>query len=231
MIKLLPILVVILIGLVWWQISAMTSGRALRAQSRPLKNDQLEGLIGRLADAAGVEGVRVRVLDAPMINGLATPSGDVYVTRGLVEHVRAGRITGSEFASVVAHELGHLALGHTKRRAIDMAVAQAVTMVVGGILARFVPFVGWYLARAVSTLFVASLSRKDEFEADAYGTALMIRSGLGAEPQARMLEKLDKLTPGMATAGPPSWLQSHPPVEDRARVIRGNAGRWEGQTG
>ena len=36
----------------------------------------------------------------------------------------------------------------------------------------------------------ARLSRRDEFEADAYATALMVRSGIGAEHQARLLEKL-----------------------------------------
>jgi putative metalloprotease len=231
-IKLLPILLVVAVPLVMWAVTAWTNGRSLRARSRPLKNDALEGLLGRLAHTAGVDPIAVRVLDAPVINGLATPSGDIYVTRGLVDEVRRGRVSQQEFASVVAHELGHLALGHTKRRAIDVAVAQAAHVVVGGLLARLVPIIGWHLARAISGLFVASLSRADEFEADRYATALMIRSGLGAEPQARMLEKLEKLVPGMrGQDGPASWLASHPPVKERARAIRENAARWLGEAG
>ena len=64
------------------------------------------------------------------------------------------------------------------------------------------------------------------FEADAYATALMVKSGLGAEPQARMLEKLIELVPEAATQET-SWLASHPPVTERAEAIRQNAERWE----
>ncbi len=230
MIPFTTLLVVVIGGLIWWQISARASGAGLRATSRPLKNDMLEGLIERLsrASGAGPVRVRVRVLQGDMINGLATPSGEVYVTGGLVQQVRAGRVTPAEFASVVAHELGHLALGHTQRRAVDVAMAQALHVVVGGIIARLIPVIGWYAARWLSTLFVARLSRQDEFEADAYATALMIKAGLGAEPQARMLEKLQTLVPGLRQGDTPaSWLASHPPVKDRAAAIRANAERWE----
>ncbi|MEO0621349.1 MAG: M48 family metallopeptidase [Pseudomonadota bacterium] len=227
MVKFLSFALILGVPLIWWYVSAKLQGYGLRKQSRPLKNDALEGLVNRLGSAAGVERVGVRVLQAPIINGMATPEGEIYVTEGLVAQVRNGKVTASEFASVVAHELGHLALGHTKRRAIDLAAAQAISVVVGGMLARLIPIIGWHLARAISTLFVATLSRKDEFEADAYATALMLRAGFGAEPQARMLEKLETLSPGSKQPdGPASWLASHPPVRDRAAAIRENAARW-----
>lgn len=225
MIKLMPL---ILLGLGFFllvQISAWAQGRNLRRNSRPLHNDQTEALLRRLADAAGVDKIEVRVLEQPMINGLATPSGEIYVTRGLFQQVQKGRITGPEFASVVAHELGHLALGHARRRMVDVAGAQAVHMLLGGLLSRFIPVVGWYVARWLSGFFIASLSRRDEFEADRYATAVMMKSGLGAEAQARMLEKLNDLMPGANPAGA-SWLASHPPVPQRAEKIRANAERW-----
>ncbi|MGF1501142.1 MAG: M48 family metalloprotease [Paracoccaceae bacterium] len=227
MTKFVPLLLIAAGLYLWWRYSALQSGRALRAGSRPLSNDQLGGLIGRLAETAGVDRVQVRVLEEPTINGLVTPKGEIYVTRGLVREVQAGRISGPEFASVVAHELGHLALGHTQRRMATVAGAQIAQIVVGSILARLIPFVGAWLAQMMAGAFVASLSRQDEFQADAYGTALMIRSGLGAEPQARMLEKLEELMPELARMkGTTAWLASHPPVADRAHAIRENAARW-----
>jgi len=228
--KLLPLLLIVLFGLAMWKVSAWATGRTLRRQSRPLRNDQIETLLTRLARTAGVERVKVRMLDQDMINGLATPTGEIYVTRGLVERLQKGHVTAPEFASVVAHEMGHLALGHTKRRMVDVAGAQAATYVIGGLLSRFIPFVGWHLARMVANLLVASLSRKDEFEADAYATALMVKSGLGAEAQARMLEKLTELVP-QAGLAEDSWLASHPPVKDRAAAIRANAARWDAAAG
>ncbi len=127
---------------------------------------------------------------------------------------------------MIAHELGHLALGHTKRRIIDVTGAQTLQMVLGSVLNRFIPIIGWFMARWVSTFLMSRLSRKDEFEADAYASALMLKSGLGAEPQVRMLEKLRELVPqsGLQEI---SWLASHPPIEERTEAIRNNASRWE----
>ncbi|MEM7509073.1 MAG: M48 family metalloprotease [Pseudomonadota bacterium] len=230
MTKLILFLVPIFIVMAMWRVSAIFSGKSLRKQSRPLRNDEVEAALRRLAHAAGVDQITVRVLEQEVVNGLVTPSGDIYVTRGLVDQYRRGRIKLAEFTSVIAHELGHLAHGHTKRRMWDVAGAQLITTVLGGILSRFIPYIGFYIARWLGSFFAARLSRKDEFEADAYATALMIRAGFGAEPQARMLEKLLELVPG-AGAAAKSWLASHPPVEERARAIRDNATRWEPGTG
>ncbi|MEL6197627.1 MAG: M48 family metalloprotease [Pseudomonadota bacterium] len=229
MIKLLPILLALGAVYIMARFSAWRMAYGLKAQSRVLRNDALERPLDRLAQEAGVDSVVVRVLDEPMVNGLATPSGEVYVTSGLLRHFQSGRLTATEVASVVAHELGHLALGHTRRRMMDVTAAQTATMVIGGLLSRFIPFIGFYIAQMLANLFIAKLSRKDEFEADAYATALMVKAGFGAEPQATMLEKLESLVPSGALAQPAPWLASHPPVTERAAQIRANAARWEGR--
>ncbi|MEM9782599.1 MAG: M48 family metalloprotease [Pseudomonadota bacterium] len=204
--------------------------RALRRASRPLKHDQLDRLFDRLATAAGVDRLDVRVMEQPMVNGLATADGGVYLTSGMVQQYRAGRITGPELASVVAHELGHVALGHlSQRRVIAPLMLLANSSFVAAVL-RMIPFLGALVAQLVLQLIAAALSRRGEFEADAYATALMMRAGFGAEPQAKMLEKLPALIPGGgALAGRVSWLSSHPAVPDRVAAIRENAGRWQAQ--
>ncbi|MEL6335759.1 MAG: M48 family metallopeptidase [Pseudomonadota bacterium] len=226
MIKLLPLLLALLGLYVMTRFSAWQMARQLRAKSRVLKHDTLERLIDRIAVEAGIDRIAVRVLEEPTVNGLVTPSGDIYVTSGLIQHYQRGRLSGEEVTSVIAHELGHLALGHTRRRMIDVSAAQTAGMVLGGILSRFIPFIGFYIAQALIGLFVTKLSRRDEFEADAFATALMVKAGFGAEPQARMLEKLETLSPMAGTGRPPPWLASHPPVPDRAAAIRENAHRW-----
>lgn len=231
MIRLVLILAIAFAVIFFWKLNGLMSGKALLRQSRPLHNDQIEALLNRIAATAGVDAIEVRVLDQPMINGLATPTGEIYVTSGLVREFQSRRITPHEFASVVAHELGHLALGHARRRMIDVSAAQAAQILLGGILARFIPYVGWIVARWLTSAFIATLSRKDEFEADAYATALMVRAGLGAEPQALMLEKLERLAPPGMSGGTVGWLASHPPVDERARAIRDNARRWEPSPG
>jgi len=229
MARLIPILLMIIGVFVMIKVSAWQSGKQLRRSSKPLMNDQVEALFQRLAHTAGIERVEVRLLDMPVVNGLATPSGEIYITRGLFRKFQAGRITAAELASVVAHEMGHLALGHTKRRILDVTGAQTIHLVLGSVLNRFIPILGWIVARWVATFVATRLSRKDEFEADAYATALMVRSGLGAEPQARMLEKLLELVPE-ASMQETNWLASHPPVAERTEAIRANSTRWEETT-
>lgn len=226
--KMLRILIplLLIIGLfAYWKLRAQMSGEGLRRRSRPLANDQIDALLKRLAHAAEIDNVEVRLLDDPSINGIATDTGEIYITRGLFEAFQTGEVSARELASVAAHELGHLALGHLRRRMVELAGRNAAYIVLGGFFARFVPVFGWMAAAWIVTLVTARLSRRDEFEADAYATALMVRSGIGAEYQASLLEKLPRLIPGhggMAT----SWLASHPPVEERTEAIRNNAHRW-----
>jgi len=225
MLKLLLPLLLIALFVAYWKFRAQSSGHALRKTSKPLEHDALRPLLARLALAAGIEKVEVRVLPDPTPNGLATDTGEIYVTQGFMDALRRGEVTPPEIASVAAHELGHLALGHMKRRMVQVAGTQAAQLVLGGILGRLIPFFGVYLSAWLLGLLTAKLSRKDEFEADAYATALMVRAGIGAEPQARLLEKLPKLIPAMG-ANERSWLASHPPSDQRAQAIRENAERW-----
>lgn len=212
----------------WWQFRSVQSGRALRRSARPLQNDQLEQMFGKIAEAAGIDRVEVLVLPDRTPNGLATGTGDIYVTQGFIDAFHRGEVTARELASVAAHELGHVALGHMKRRIVQMGGRQAAHLLLGGVLARLIPipYVAGYLALWLLNLVSAKLSRNDEFEADAYATALMVRSGLGAEPQAKLLEKLPALIPGAGAER--SWLASHPSPEERAAAIRRNGERWEG---
>jgi len=225
MVRLLPFLLLILGIAVSIALSSWMSGRTLRRRSRVLMNDQVDALMNRLARTAGIDRVEVRLLDMPMINGLATATGEIYITTGLFRAFQTRRITAPELASVVAHELGH-----TKRRIIDVTGAQTLHIVLGSILNRFIPILGWFVARWIALFVVTRLTRKDEFEADAYATALMIRSGLGAVPQARMLEKLLELVPESRTQEL-DWLASHPPVAERTAAIRANAERWAASAG
>jgi len=67
------------------------------------------------------------------------------------------------------------------------------------------------------------LSRRDEYEADAFAVALMQRSGFDPRASVTLLEKLDRLSDGQGA--PIAWLASHPPNEKRiAAVERAIAG-------
>jgi putative metalloprotease len=159
------------------------------------------------------------------VNGLAAPDGRIFLTRGFYNKYRSGEVTGEELASVVAHELGHVALGHSRRRMIDFSGQNAIRVVLASVLGRFIPGVGIWLANMVAGLLAARLSRQDEYEADAYAAALLTKAGIGTEPQKSLFLKLEGLT-GMGGRGVPAWLMSHPKTADRVRAIEALEARW-----
>jgi len=74
-----------------------------------------------------------------------------------------------------------------------------------------------------SKAFHMGLSRRDEYEADAFAVALMQRSGFDPRASVTLLEKLDRMAEGRSA--PIEWLASHPPNAKRiAAVERAIAG-------
>ena len=190
-----------------------------------MADKQLLKPIQRLADALDLESISVNIYEIEPINGLAAPDGKIFITRGFYNKFTSGEITGNELASVIAHELGHVALGHSRRRMIDFSGQNALRMALGSILSRIIPGLGGIIANFLSNLLMARLSRTDEFEADEYASALMIKSGIGVEHQISMFEKLEKLSGNNANLQP-AWLLSHPKTKKRIEKIEENLLKW-----
>ncbi len=225
MLKISPILLAMLYALAMYAFSAFRTKRELDARSAELVDPGLTRHFDRLADALEVDRIQVRLYEIDPINGLAAPDGRIFLTRGFYNAYRAGQVSGEELASVVAHELGHVALGHTRKRLIDFTGQNALRTALAVALSRFIGGLGIWVANGLASLLAARLSRADEFEADAYATALMIKAGLGTAPQKSLFRKLDALTKGRAQ-GMPAWLLSHPKTEARIAAIEANEARW-----
>lgn len=215
---LIPIVLAGLYGIVMFQFSAWSMKRQLSQQSNPLLDPNLEKIMLKFANVLEVEKIRINIFETEPINGLAAPDGRIFITRGFYKKYQNGDITVEEISSVVAHELGHVALGHIRRRMIDFSGQNAVRAALGALLSRLVPGLGGMIASIIGNLLMAKLSRQDEYEADEYASALMIKSGLGIEPQVSMFKKLDKISNQQGSA--PAWLMSHPPTEERINSIK-----------
>ena len=225
MIKIIPIILPLVYGLAMFRLSAWRLNRTLKNQSSLLADRQLLAPIQRLADALNLKSISVNIYEIEPINGLAAPDGKIFITRGFYNKFISGEITGSELASVIAHELGHVALGHSRRRMIDFSGQNALRVALGSILSRIIPGLGGIIANVLSNLLMARLSRTDEFEADEYASALMMKSGLGVEHQISMFEKLEKLSGNNANLQP-AWLLSHPKTKKRIEKIQENLLKW-----
>ena len=222
------VLLTVALGVVNWRVSLWQVKRALDKKAIPLDDPALADVVRRLGEAAGVEGLRAQLYDMPVVNGLATPDGRILITTGLYDKYRIGAVKAEEIASVIAHELGHVALGHHSRRMIDYTGQNVARVILMMILNRFLPIIGIFIANWLGNLLLAGLSRRDEFEADRYATALMIRAGFGHQPQISMFRKLMRMVPGPQG---PAWMLSHPDVEDRVKAIEANAAVWTAAAG
>lgn len=223
MLRFLPLLLMLVGGYVAWQLSARRTLRELNLNSTELVDARLLALCERLAEALGVRRVVVRIYEAKAVNGLAAPDGQIFLTRGFYERYRSGVVTAEEMAGVIAHELGHVALGHSRRRMIDFTAQNAVRAVLIAVISRAVPGIGAWAADLLTSLISAKLSRQDEYEADAYGAALMAKAGIGAAPQISLLRKLG----GLAGEGRgPAWLMSHPDTRDRIAALERLTADW-----
>ena len=225
MIKFIPIILPLVYGLVMFRLSAWQLNRTLKRQSSLLADRQLLRPIQLLANALDLESISVSIYEIEPVNGLAAPDGRIFITRGFYDKFTAGEVTENELASVIAHELGHVALGHSKRRMIDFSGQNALRMALGTLLSRILPGIGGILANLLSNLLMARLSRSDEFEADEYASALMMKSGIGVEHQISMFEKLEKLSGNNANLQP-AWLLSHPKTMQRIKKIQENETKW-----
>lgn len=229
MAALTPILLGILYAFAMYAFSAWRTKRVLDENSTPLRDPVLMQVTGRMAQALGVDHIPVSVYEIEPVNGLAAPDGRIFLTRGFIDRYRKGEVTAEELASVIAHELGHVALGHTRRRMIDFSGQNAVFVSLVALLLRAIPVIGpliaVWLANIITTALAARISRGDEYEADAWASALLIKSGIGTGPQKSLFLKLEHLT-GLRIAGAPAWLLSHPKSADRIAAIEANEARW-----
>lgn len=222
LLKLLPL--VLLAAFLYVQLTAHRRvAEAIRRRSAPLEDRRLLAGVEALERALGLRGVRLRVLDEAMINAVVLAEGrEVYLTRGLYDAYRAHRIERHELVAIVAHELGHVALGHMQRRVAQLRVQSVGAVAAGFLIGRLA--VGWILLPLLLALSLwrLKMSRDDEFEADAFAAGLLARAGLdprSAVEALRAVERLQRGANGQPPMRPPAWLASHPPTEERVAAL------------
>jgi predicted Zn-dependent protease len=166
---------------------------------------------------------RVTILNSPAVNAFALPSGQLYVTRGLIALAN----DTSELASVLSHEMSHVIARHADIREDQARQVALVSRVVQDVLSD--PETG-ALALAKSRIALASFSRAQEFEADGIGVGIAARAGYDPYGAVRFLTSLGrnaelKSNSSQSHIDPrsPDFLSSHPATPERIKNAQGNA--------
>jgi putative metalloprotease len=208
-----------------YRFSIWRTSRELDTQSTELADPTLKPMMDAMARALDLPRIRVHIYEIEPVNGLAAPDGRIFITRGFYKKFLDGDVSGDEIASVIAHEMGHVALGHSRRRMIDFSGQNALRTAMAMVIGRFIPGVGPWIANMLTSLLAARLSRSDEYEADAYAAALLSKAGIGIAPQISLFHKLDALTKSQSGRAP-AWLMSHPKTDERIAELEKLDARW-----
>ena len=156
----------------------------------------------------------VTLLNSTIVNAFAIPGCYVYVTRGLLSIMN----DEAELASVLGHEIGHVAARHSQKRQQRSTIAG-----IGSILAGI--FLGGQVAQLANLLGqanVMSFSRAQEYQADDLGIRYMTAAGYDPYASADMLKSLEdqssleaRMRGQTEAAQIPAWARSHPLTTDR----------------
>jgi predicted Zn-dependent protease len=190
--------------------------------SAPAAEAYLNGILVQLArasDTPGQTAYRVTILNTPVVNAFALPSGNLYITRGLL----ALASDASEVAAVMAHEIAHVTARHSALRAEREREAAVITKAAEVIQNRQ----RGEEIRSSQRLSVASFSRQQELEADAIGVRVIARAGYDPYGAPRFLTSLGKsaelrasLYSKKKSSADFDILSTHPSTPDRvARAV------------
>jgi predicted Zn-dependent protease len=203
--------------------------RILAAYNGAYEDPKLEALLNHtVAQLVAVSerpdvAYRVTILNAPSVNAFALPTGQLYVTRGLVALAN----DTAEIASVLAHEMSHVIARHAAMRE-DEARQVALVKRVFTDLSNDPETSA--LALAKSKIKLASFSRAQELEADGIGVGIAARAGYDPYGAVRFLTSMGrnaelKAPPGQGRIDPraPDFLSSHPATPERIKNAQSNA--------
>ncbi|MFS0773130.1 M48 family metalloprotease [Sphingomonas sp. 1P08PE] len=158
----------------------------------------------------------VTTLNSSVENAFAIPGGYVYVTRQLLGLMNSE----AELASVLGHEVGHVAARHAQSRntrsTIGSILAAGAGLLTGSNLASQVVGQG-------AQLYTLKYGRDQEYQADALGVRYIAAAGYDPYAAADMLSALGASSAlaaratGRDASATPSWASTHPNSEDRVR--------------
>jgi len=181
----------------------------LSQQVQILQSPELQRYISQIGRRLAAESTRpqipytFQVVADNNINAFATMGGFVYVNSGLIKAAD----NEAELASVLAHEIGHIAGRHSVNQMKEMAIARGLVGA-AGLNRNTAVNLGLELALRRPN------SRNDEFLADQMGITTLGRSGYAQRGAITFMSKLMRRSPL------PAFFSTHPSTADRVQRMQ-----------
>jgi predicted Zn-dependent protease len=209
--------------------------RILASYGGAYDDPRLEALITKTVDRLVAasdrpdQAYKVTILNSGAVNAFALPTGQLYVTRGLI----ALASDTSELSSVLSHEMAHVLAKHASIRE-DQAKQAAIVARVMTDVSTDPDLTAFALAK--SKLTMASFSRTQEFEADDIGVGISARAHFDPYGAARFLTSMERnaeLKAGKTSLDPrvQDFLSSHPATPERVQRAQATARQYTSPEG
>lgn len=185
--------------------------KLLQNEEMKMRVEKIGERLARVCDRGDID-YYFKVLDEDEVNAVSLPGGYIYINRGLIERVESD----DELASVIGHELGHIASRHAVKRLQGSLGYFAIKVLIAG--SKGSRQLGRGADAAFSELLL-SYSREDELLADTLAVKYMRRAGFDPRAMLSFLEKLKEIERERPLR-PKRHFRTHPYLADRVRVVR-----------
>lgn len=182
------------------QINEQLMSQKIRLYRDPQVNQYVDQIGQRLARQSKRPDLpyTFQVVDDRSVNAFATMGGFVYVNTGLLRLAE----NEAELASVMAHEIGHIAGRHAVKQLKETAIASGLVGAAGldrNVAARI----------GVELAFRRPNSRRDEYDADLLGLNTLTQAGYAPIAMIDFMQKL------LRSSSVPTFLSTHPGTNER----------------
>lgn len=160
-----------------------------------------DAIITQLPEPYASYSWELELFDEEELNAFAMPGGQIGIFTGIFEAAQ----TQDQLAAVMGHEIAHVTIGHSLKRANSQTAAQLGVMV-GAIASEVVRDNVGLILLGTQLGLLLPYSRSQEAEADVVGLELMARAGF--KPAASM--ELWRNMADEKSAQMPAFLSSHP---------------------
>lgn len=184
-------------------------------------NSRVDRIWSRIAQGAGRadQNWEVQVFDTNDVNAFVMPGNKVGVYRGITELTE----NDDQLASVLGHEVGHVAGKHAAER-LSLQIAGQLAVVAGVVAAsqsetlkKYGNEIGAIGSLGLQFGVLLPYSRAHELQADKLGVDYMYNSGYRVSQAPRLWDLMASKSGGSRS---PEFMSTHPDPARRAAVLR-----------